>query len=118
MFDNFENPNPDYRPPIRHHDIFSFVERAGMTLIPTKKLWEFLRAERDLEILRNAYICTKYGTIDPVACESVFGPKPKPEPEPEPVPDPSVLLAKVTDMTEKAQRLLEEIESRQVKSDA
>lgn len=118
-YKNNMNPNPEYHPPMpaRCEDRV-ITMRAGMIAIHTDEYWILLRAKRDLEILKNAYICTKYGTIDSVACESVFGPKPKPEPEPEPAPDPSVLLAKVTDMTEKAQRLLEEIESRQVKSDA
>lgn len=116
-YKNNMNPNPDYRPtmPVRCDDRVVTV-RTGMIAIHTDEYWFLLRAKRDLEILKNAYLCTKYGTIDPVACESVFGPKP--EPKPEPAPDPTVLLAKVTDMTEKAQRLLEEIESRQVKNDA
>ena len=107
--ENTVNPN---------HNERVITVRAGVIALPTDEYWRLLRAQRELEILHSAYYYTKYGTIDSTVCESVFGPKPKPEPEPEPAPDPSVLLAKVTDMTEKAQRLLEEIESRQVKSDA
>ena len=99
-------------------DIIEKIAETGTVTIPTAEYWTLLRAQRDLEILRKGYDHTKYGTLDAEVAEAVFGPKYRPEPEPEPAPDPSVLLAKVTDMTEKAQRLLEEIESRQVKSDA
>jgi hypothetical protein len=96
-------------------NINRMIAETGTVTIPTAEYWTLLRAQRDLEILKKSYRASRYG-IDSAVEQAVFGPKP--EPEPEPAPDPSVLLAKVTDMTEKAQRLLEDIERRQVKSDA
>jgi hypothetical protein len=96
-------------------EINRMIAETGTVTIPTAEYWTLLRAQRDLEILKKSYSSSQYG-VDCAVERAVLGPRP--EPEPEPAPDPSVLLAKVTDMTEKAQRLLEEIESRQVKSDA
>ena len=92
-------------------EINRMIAETGTVTIPTAEYWNLLRAQRDLEILHKAYNGTKYGTLDAEVAEAVFGPKVRPEPKPEPAPDPTVLLAKVTDMTEKAQRLLEEVQT-------
>ena len=114
IFDDPRAKTTHVPPPIIPREI---IERPRMIEIRFSEFLDLVKSAHNLDLIRKSYMSNTYA-CDEAILKSVFGPRPEPKKEPEPAPDPTVLLAKVTDMTEKAQRLLEEIESRQVKSDA
>ncbi len=86
------------------------IERPRMIEIRFSEFLDLVKSAHDLDMIRKSYMSSNY-TCDEAILKSVFGPRPDPEKKHEPAPDPTVLLAKVTETAEKAQRLLEEIQT-------